>query len=289
MAKIDRLGWAAGLSFINYGLRIGIRLNQPEMLDRLAPCLPPGWKPARSPVVDQLYSLRVGGAGSSARIRNYHLLYEGAGRLARTLELDEVFELLEASLQLYVAQAARRRIFVHAGVVGWQGRAIVIPGRSFSGKSTLVAALVQAGATYYSDEFAVFDAQGRVHPFSRPLSLRQEGTRPRRVTAETLGGRRGAGPLPVGLIAATEYREGARWRPRRLSPSRAALALLANTVPARRRPAAALATFQQAVANVKALKGARGEAETMVAAMLEHAQMENLPRIDRGALGIRER
>jgi hypothetical protein len=31
-----------------------------------------------------------------------------------------------------------------------------------------VAELVRAGATYYSDEFAVLDSRGRVHPFPRP-------------------------------------------------------------------------------------------------------------------------
>src|SRR4051795_2847365 len=32
-----------------------------------------------------------------------------------------------------------RRVFIHAGVVGWNGGAILIPGASFSGKTRLVA------------------------------------------------------------------------------------------------------------------------------------------------------
>ena len=35
MEKIDRLGWAAGISFVSYGLRIGIRVSSPEVLNRL--------------------------------------------------------------------------------------------------------------------------------------------------------------------------------------------------------------------------------------------------------------
>ena len=35
MQKLDRLGWAAGICFVSYGLRIGIRSNEPEVLDRL--------------------------------------------------------------------------------------------------------------------------------------------------------------------------------------------------------------------------------------------------------------
>jgi hypothetical protein len=36
----------------------------------------------------------------------------------------------------------------------------VLPGRSFAGKTTLVAALVQVGAEYWSDEYPVLDAEG---------------------------------------------------------------------------------------------------------------------------------
>ena len=32
--------------------------------------------------------------------------------------------------------------------------------------------LVRAGATYYSDEYAVFDSRGRVHPFAQQLAQR---------------------------------------------------------------------------------------------------------------------
>src|SRR5437773_2030481 len=121
MAKLDRLGWAAGTSFVSHGVRIGIRATQPAVLEQLPDYLPPGWKPGASRVVDRLYSLKAGGAARPG-IRNFHLLYMGSTRLARTMDLDEVFEALDFDLQLYVAERARRRVFVHAGVVGWQGR-----------------------------------------------------------------------------------------------------------------------------------------------------------------------
>ena len=175
--------------------------------------LPPGWKLAGSPVVDRLYSVIVAGPATRPGLRLFNLLYAGPTRLARTLEFDDLFEALETDLQMYVAEMARRLLFVHAGVVGWGGRALVFPGRSFSGKSTLVAALVQAGATYYSDEYAVFDARGRVHPYARPLSIRgQGGERPKKYTPEALGGGSGVKPLPVSLVVFTKYRSGARWR-----------------------------------------------------------------------------
>jgi hypothetical protein len=273
MTKIDRLGWADGIAFVSHGLRIGVRVNEPALLPRILPLLPPGWRRSRSAVVEHLYSLRSGGPARAANVRRFNMLYSGPARIGRTTDLDELWGTLESDLQLYVAQMATRKVFVHAGVVGWRGRAIVLPGTSMSGKSTLVAALVRAGATYYSDEYAVFDVQGRVHPYPRLLSLRgRDGEPARRCPPEVFGGRAGSRPLPVGLIAVTHYRPGARWRPRPLTPGPAALALLANTVPARSRPAAALATLQQVVTQATALKGWRGEAEAAVEAILNGMQ-----------------
>ncbi len=186
MVKIDRLVWAAGMTLTAYGVRIGIRANSPEVLERLTEYLPPAWEPSSSALVDQLYSLVVGGPDPRPGIRRFHLLYAGAARLARTHLLTEVLERFGSDLQLYTAEMAPNRLFVHAGVVGWQGKAILLPGRSYSGKSTLVAALLQAGATYYSDEYALLDARGRVHPYPKPLSLRSPtGEPPRQYTAET--------------------------------------------------------------------------------------------------------
>ena len=50
MQKVDRLGWAAGFVFQSYGVRVGVRANEPEILDRIAEILPFGWKPAREAV-----------------------------------------------------------------------------------------------------------------------------------------------------------------------------------------------------------------------------------------------
>lgn len=247
-----------------------MRVNDPRVLPRIESLLPPGWKPLPSPVVRRLYSVFVGGEGPRPGMRRLHLAYANSLRIARTAELEAVLEAFESDVRLYVAERARRRVFVHAGVVAWRGRAIVIPGRSFSGKSSLVAALVGAGATYYSDEYAVLDARGRVHPFPAPLSLRGgEGERPTRHAPESLGAPPGTTPLPLGLVALSQYRHGGRWRPRRLTPGQAVLALLANTVPARERPAAALAALTRAIASAPVLKGTRGEASEIAGALLE--------------------
>lgn len=142
----------------------------------------------------------------------------------------------------------------------------MIPGKSFSGKSTLTSALVRAGATYYSDEYAVLDARGRVHHYARPLAIRENGDlqKQRKYTIESLGGRAGSKPLPIGLVVVSKYKPGARWRPRQLSAGEGALELIANTVSARRKPEKVLSTLNLVVAGAPVLKGFRGDACQLV-------------------------
>jgi hypothetical protein len=273
MAKLDRLGWAAGIAITVYGVRVGVRVNDASVLSRLEASLPPTWKPVSSPRVDILYSLVVGGAGSRPGLRRFSLLYANAGRVARSLDRQDVVDAFESSVHLHVAEVAPRRLFVHSGVVGWQGRAILMPGRSHSGKSTLVAALVHAGAAYYSDEYAVLDERGRVHPYPKPLSLRNgPGGRAIRHPVEAPGGGTASRPLPVGLVVVSRYRAGAVWRPRRLSAGYGILALLANTVSARRQPAAALAVLPRVAVHAVMIKGARGEASELAPRLLTYLE-----------------
>jgi hypothetical protein len=270
MDKIDRLGWATGISVISYGVRVGIRTNKPEIMNALTDRLPTGWKPAASPVVEVLYSVLAGGRVPRSNVRRFNVLYGNIDKLTKTMDLEELLQRFETELQLYVAEYARRRVFVHAGAVGWKGRAILIPGTSFSGKTTLVTELLRAGATYYSDEYAVLDSRGRVHAYSGPLSIRKDPTKPGiKYPVEMLGGERGTRPLPVALIVSTKYQAGARWKPRVLSRGHGILEVLKNTVPARWRPEIALSTLEQVASSARAIKSTRGEAREAADSILE--------------------
>jgi hypothetical protein len=250
-------------------VRVGIRAEDPAILDALRDYLPPGWTRASSAVVDHLYYIRAwpGRKGSTYR------LYTGSETIVASRHLrglETALETLRTWLDAMLCVFSRRGLFVHAGVVGWRGRAILIPGRSRSGKTTLVAAMVRAGATYYSDEYAVIDARGRVHPYARPLFIRsRRGQRSRPCPVEALGGRAGRRPLPVGLIAVTAYHREARWRPRQLSPGEALLALLDNTVTVRRQPDVVLPTLRRAVGGARAIRTRRTEADVIAPALLD--------------------
>ncbi|MBI3650435.1 MAG: hypothetical protein HY231_05240 [Acidobacteria bacterium] len=255
MAKLDRLGWAAGFAFLAHGVHVGVRVNRADVLETLKEFLPEGCKPSRKKVVEQLYSLKVADVG--ARLRQFNLLYGNVNKLARTMNLADVFAALQKDLHHAVAFLATQNVFIRAGVVGWQGRAIILAGLEASGKTTLVNELVKAGATYYSDDYARLDSRGRVHPyagFAHDFAVEQVGK----------------SALPVATILVTRYQEGAPFRPRKLSAGQAALELLAHSSATRRSPQTALPFVQQAVSQAQAFKGVRGEASELVDYLLNN-------------------
>lgn len=259
------------------GRHIGFRVDRRGVLDRdVVPLLPPGWQPTERAVVERVYSLRMAGyeeAGRPVGPRKTHNLFVNAARVARSRDLRELLDDLDGDLRLYVAATARRRIFLHAGVVGWKKKAIVIPGVSHTGKSTLVAELLRLGATYYSDEYAPLDERGRVHPFPTPLSIRtRKGERPTRTPAEEMEAAVGSHSIPVALVVVTQFKKGVRWRPHRVAPGRGVLALLANTVPARHRPKASLETLRKVALGAQIISGSRGEARRMATDLIERVE-----------------
>ncbi|HLR97172.1 MAG TPA: hypothetical protein VK053_21805 [Jiangellaceae bacterium] len=64
-------------------------------------------------------------------------------------------------------------LLVHAGAVMHEGQALLFPGESGTGKSTMIAACVRAGMPYLTDEMVAFDLQenARITGWPRPLML----------------------------------------------------------------------------------------------------------------------
>jgi hypothetical protein len=135
-------------------------------------------------------------------------------------------------------------------------------------KTHLVAELVKAGAAYFSDEYAVLDEDGWVHPFAKPLSVRSSKTAPQIETpVEEIGGVSGRKPVSVGLVAMSQFREGARWRPKRLTAGRGMLELLDNTFSARQAPERAIDILGRVASGATVMKGKRGDAAAMVSSI----------------------
>ena len=254
--------WRAARSVRVLGRRLRLESNRPEVLETLLERVPPMWTACEGSPAERVYSLRVARPRHGRTAPALHELLEDGALVTAAPSLDWLVRTFEWKLKEYLAEHARQRAIVHAGVVGWKGRAIVVPGASMSGKTSLVAALLRAGASYYSDEYAVLDMRGRVHPYPTPLQIRDETTliqTPR--SARDLGSPVGARPLAVGVIIVSRYRRGARWRPRRLSRGEAILRMVANTVSARRSPEMVLPALSAAAGNAIAWTGTRGEAD----------------------------
>src|SRR5579871_5790465 len=210
--RLENWNWRERLRFVCHGVECGIQVTEPAALVPARLRLPPGWREISASAAEPEYSLVVGNEAAPPGMARLHLLFRGRSLISAAYNLEPVLGALEAELDRHLAsRAAPRRIFIRAGAVGWRGRAIVIAGPPQSGTSSLVAALLRAGATYYSDQYAVLDSQGRVRPYARPLWLCAGAqAHPVRYRPEELGSESGRRPLRVGMVVFTRYVPGAR-------------------------------------------------------------------------------
>ncbi len=174
-------------------------------------------------------------------------------------------------IRVAVAEGAADRLFIHAGAVGWKGKAIILPGTSFAGKSTLVAELVRNGATYYSDDYAIFDRNGLLHPFPRTLSMRADDDHHTRfdLTPTDLGGVTGTEPLSVGTILLTEYKPDAQWDPRTLSIGKGVLEMVPFTFSFVNRPDFSLGVLNNIASRAIIVSSLRGSADNFAKTLLD--------------------
>ena len=104
MDKIDRLGWADGMSFISYGVRVGVRVNDSAILKEVIARLPPGSKPTSFAVTNHLYSIIGNRPNPGSKVRRLNLGYWNLLRFVRSREFDSVLEAFESHVQLTVAE-----------------------------------------------------------------------------------------------------------------------------------------------------------------------------------------
>ena len=178
---------------------------------------------------------------------------------------DSYFQLIERYLQEALAILSHHFVWVHAGVVGWCGRAIILPGKSCTGKTTLVMALVKAGAVFYSDEYAIFDQNARVHAFVRPPKVRSQADCE---AAKCLNDRLGMGigapeSLPVGLILLSSYSENATWQLEELTPRESVFGLMENTLAIRYHPEVSLRVLKEVSLRSRSYRTLRGDADAV--------------------------
>jgi len=106
----------------------------------------------------------------SVAIRGDYVLPDAA-----PLPLAQGLLAAEMGMNLQMALGQKRFLLLHAASVERDGRALLMTGHSGAGKSTLGALLGERGWRFMGDEFALLDlADGRLHPFPRAVSLKNE-------------------------------------------------------------------------------------------------------------------
>lgn len=190
---------------------------------------------------------------------------------AEKKSVEHFFDFLESQIRLTIAEFAVDKVFIHAGVVAWKDKAIVIPAKSFKGKTTLVKEFIKIGAIYLSDEYAVIDKDGCAHPFLKSLSVRGIVGKYAQVEipAKQFGGISAEKPLPVSMVLITEFREKAQWKPKILNSGEGVLEIIPHCLPIRANPKFTLQVLNKVSSRAIICKSFRGEAKNFVKKILE--------------------
>ncbi len=261
------------IKFQIFGVKIGIEAKDRRHLEELYPLLerifPNGFEQVDDKEIEYHFLIKSKSSKNFDLYRNDIKLLEDVGE-------EVFFEMAESQIRLTIAEFAVGKVFLHAGVIGWKNRAIVIPAQSFAGKTTLVAALIKKGAVYYSDEYAVLDSEGNVQPFPKWLSIRgiTDAYTQHDCPVEALGGRAGTKTIPVGMVLIARYRAGKkipkRWNPKLLSGGRGIMEIIPHTMPLINKPREVLAVLNKLAGRAIIVRTVRGEADEFAETLLDY-------------------
>jgi HprK-related kinase A len=168
-----QLGSASGLVLQTGPVTIRARTRLPSVARSIATLYADYPLVADGAFVDFDVSVRRPG-GLRAWLRPQVAFELDGQRPFNPLAADQGFPLLEWGLNWCVYSGCHQFLVLHAAVVERGGRALILPAPSGSGKSTLCAALALSGWRLLSDELALIDAQGRVVPMPRPVSVKNQ-------------------------------------------------------------------------------------------------------------------
>jgi len=259
--------WQA--EFESYGVGFRVETNRADCLAPILESLPPREAAPMAPCTASFrLDFDAGGMPQS-------LLIDGgppSDELPAEAPLPWLFESL---ITLHVARNSPY-VFVHAGMVSYHGRGILFPGRSFAGKTTLTAALLSCGADYYSDDFAVIDADGRVLPYHCPLRIRTCEGRVEK-PARDFGAIVAQGPIAPALIVSTEYRPGADWRPEAVTPGESLLRMLEHALAARTSPGRVCRVLSAVARSTACVVSPRGDAAETARRILKYCESIPVP------------
>lgn len=259
---LEKIDWKRFYAFESYNVKIGIRSNNLEaskhIEERLSLLLPTGFREIDYKEAEHIFSICW-----SDKPRKKHLFFKNESEIYSQPYKESKFDILESHIRMTVAEFADEFVFLHAGAVRYKDKAIIIPARSFSGKTTLVAELAKRGLEYYSDEYAVIDRDGFLHPFPKQLSMRGIISDYEQVDmdVEEFGGTKGEKPIIIGLILVSKYKKRSKFQPQIMSSGEGIIESIANSVSIRQNPEFVLKVLGIVVNQAKVIKTNRSEAK----------------------------
>ena len=258
------------LVFEAFGVKVRMESDRPELLEL-------GMEVASTALIKRLEIIEnktdaVDHTFGVYRDSEGKLFFTNEGQPSGPLEKEIYFRrLLNTMIRVHVAEKAREWVFIHAGVVGWRGKAIILPAASRAGKTTLVSELIRLGADYYSDEYAVINPSGLVHPYERDLSVRTPGSEIQiPVPPAEFGAEIGSHPIPVGLVVLTKFENEAEFRPEKLSMGIGIMETVPEVIPIRYSTDFSLKVLNTAFSRAIIIKSLRGEAQTAARSILSY-------------------
>jgi hypothetical protein len=255
-----------GLGICGYGWRVAILADSPTVLQVLDRYVAP-WLariPADTGRADSVFEIHSDAAGFSLMHRGSPIAY-GAS-------IEDLVHPLESWIDDALVRRLTGLVAVHAAAASYGDIGVLLPSPTHGGKSTLVHELLLRGWTYFSDEYALIDGEGRLHPYPRALMLRNGGEQARPVLAAELNAATGSGPARVGLILSVEYHRASEWHVRQVSQAEMVIILLKHTPQFLSREA--MASLTAACGSAECYTGVRGE---VAAAALQIARMLGMP------------
>lgn len=189
---------------------------------------------------------------------HYQLWADGALLASARRAVELVPEIIRVLDEAVISRLTNWRA-IHAGAVLLHGKALLLPGATHAGKSSLVAELSMRGATYFSDEYALIDSEGCVHPYPRPLLLRNGSPEQFAVLPSEWNAPIGDTPMPVGWVMSLKHQSSSAWSVVAISQGEALLTLLQNTPHALADSPDLVQHFQRAVETATCYAGRRPE------------------------------
>jgi hypothetical protein len=145
--------------------RFSVRMAGADLADYVERLFAPF---ASADAAEHLYSI----VDEGPRFKNRYALYFDGQPIVRTPFEPLALAFLLWHLNIAVVAASDRYLLVHSAAASFNGSAILLPAAKDSGKTTLVARLVQRGCGYFTDEATAIDPVTlAVHAYPKPLAV----------------------------------------------------------------------------------------------------------------------